>query len=180
MVMLTGFLAMSVMIGIDQGVASMKLPKDATAKDLGDGYVRVTTPDYTIDLPKGWEVGTETPWGQRKMAPSQGRGELGVMTAPPSRQGWDQIYQTSLYFILREERGLEATPYEMTKTKKGYEAAQFGVKDRSGFMKKRYVLIKHEEKGLMALSVSMPNKDSEKAWRKHFQRMVDSATFAGD
>ena len=158
------------------GSERMQVAPDATAVDLKDGYIRITTKDYEIDIPKEWRVEEETPWGARAMRPKQGRGELGVMTAPPSERSWDDLYRTSLYFILREERG-EATPYTLTKTKRGYEAAQFSVLDDKGFAKRRYVLIREKSPGLLALSVKVPNKEADAEWQKHFSRMVESATF---
>jgi hypothetical protein len=158
------------------GSERIQVAPDATAVDLKDGYVRVTTKDYEIDIPKAWSVEEETPWGARAMRPKQGRGELGVMTAPPSERSWDDLYRTSLFFILREERG-EATPYTLTKTKRGYEAAQFSVLDDKGFAKRRYVLIREKSQGLLALSVKVPSKEADAEWQKHFSRMVESATF---
>ncbi len=148
---------------------------DHSIVDLKDGYVRVETKTYSIEVPKGWKVTPETRWGQRKIAPTGG-GELGVMTAPPSRASWDDLYDTSLYFIMRESEGTP-TPYTVTKLKNGLEAATFAVKDERGFANRRYVLVKHPEKGLLALSVRIPGTDTEKEWAAHFDRMVASAKF---
>lgn len=156
--------------------AAQSAPADARLADLGDGYVRVETPVYSIDVPKGWLVSEETRWGQRKMRPEGGAGELGAMTAPPGRQSWEQLYRTSLYFIMREDGGT-ATPYTLTKTKQGYEAASFSVLDAEGFAARRFMLIRHETKGLLALSVRIPERAKEEDWARHFARMVDSAVF---
>ncbi|MCU0316608.1 MAG: hypothetical protein MUC92_08450 [Fimbriimonadaceae bacterium] len=158
--------------------ADQKSPSDAKVVDLKDGYVLVVSASYSIEVPKGWVVSEETRWGQRKAAPEEGRGELGVMTAPPGRQTWDQLYRTSLYFILREDDG-KATPYKVTKLENGLEAATFEVLNKEGFANRRYVLVRHPEKGLLALSVRIPGKDQEKEWQKHFERMVKSAKFLG-
>ncbi|MCA0360457.1 MAG: hypothetical protein LCH41_05330 [Armatimonadetes bacterium] len=151
-------------------------PRDAEFTDLGDGFIRVTAPTYMVDLPKGWKVSEETRWGARKMSPKEGEGEMGAMTAPPGRQSWDQLYRTSLYFIMREGEG-EATPYTLTKTAKGYEAATFSVVNNDGFADRRYVLIRSEKHGLLALNVRIPSKEEEKKWESNFRRMVDSAVF---
>ncbi|MCG9895883.1 MAG: hypothetical protein MH204_10460 [Fimbriimonadaceae bacterium] len=151
-------------------------PSDAKLVDLGDGFVRVEAPTYSIEVPKGWRVGRETPWGQRDAKPVGGEGKLGVMTAPPSRQSWDSLYRTSLYFILRERPG-KATPYKVTKREDGLEACTFSIIDDTGFAARRYVLLKHPEKGLLALSVQIPGRDAEAAWEKNFQRMVSTARF---
>lgn len=150
--------------------------KDYSVTALEDGYVRVETKTYTIEVPKGWKVSNETPWGARKAAPNGDKGELGVMTAPPGQQSWDQLYDTSLYFIMREEKGT-ATPYKIVKTKAGLEAAEFGVTDSKGFLSRRYLLVKDPAKGLLALSVRIPGSDVEKQWAKHFKRLVDTAKF---
>ncbi|MDI9637364.1 hypothetical protein QPK87_10590 [Kamptonema cortianum] len=152
-----------------------KDPADAKIVDLGDGYVRVEAKTYSIEVPQGWSVSPETRWGQRKISP-EGKGELGAMTAPPSQQSWDQLYQTALYFILRDGDG-KPTKYEIVKTKRGYQAAAFNILDESGFAKQRYMMIKHETKGLLALSVAIPDKKSEEVWAGHFKRMVDTAQF---
>ena len=158
---------------------SQEAPRDARTVDLGDGYARVESATYSVEVPKGWTVTEETRWGQRKMKPGQGGGELGVMTAGPTQASWDELYQTSLYFIMREGEG-DPTPYEVTKRKDGLEAATFAVLDGSGFAERRYVLIKHPERGLLALSVRVPNKDADAEWTRHFERMVASAKFKGD
>lgn len=155
------------------------LAQDYKTTDLGDGYVQMKTETYEIHIPKGWKVSPETFFGQRKASPEQGKGELGMMTAPPSRQNWDQLYKTALYYIMREADG-QASPYKLTKTKNGYEAATFEVIASNGFNSRRYVMIKHQTYGLLALSVTIPDKESDKQWTKHFSRMVDTARFLGD
>lgn len=106
-------------------------PSDAKITDLGDGYCRIHSPTYSVEVPKGWEVSSQTPWGQRTMHPKSKSGELGVMTAPPGRQTWDQLYQTSLYFIQRESKG-KPTPYRISKMPNGLEAASFELLDDAG------------------------------------------------
>ncbi len=149
---------------------------DTTTTDLKDGYSRVSTSSYTVEVPNGWEVSKETPWGARRIQPTKGKGELGIMTAPPGQQSWDQLYKTALYFIQREEKG-KATTYRITKTPRGLEAASFEVLDKAGFPSRRYVLIKDNTKGLLALSVKVPSREADKQWTKHFERLISSAKF---
>lgn len=154
-----------------------QLPKDAQMTDLGDGYSRLKTAAYSVDVPNGWEVTAETPWGQRKVQPTGQGGELGMMTAPPSQQSWDQLYRISLSFILREEDG-KPTPVRLTKSKAGLEIASFEVLDANAFPSRRYVLIRDAAKGLLALSVKVPNPEADAQWTKHFKRLVASAKIA--
>lgn len=150
---------------------------DAKITDLKDGYSRVVTSKYTIDVPNGWVVEKETPWGARSIQPDKkAKGELGVMTAPPGKQSWDQLYQTALYFIQREDKG-KATPYRLVKTPSGLQAASFEVLDNEGFASRRYVMVKDETKGLLALSVKVPSREADKQWTKHFERLIRSAKF---
>lgn len=153
-----------------------QFPKDAKITSLADGYSRVETSSYSIDLPTGWEVSEETRWGQRKANPKGNEGELGIMTAPPGKQTWEELYQTSLYFILRESKG-KPTPYRLGKTESGLETASFEVLDATGFAARRYILIRDKSGRLLALSVKVPSKDADKEWTKHFERMTRSAKF---
>jgi hypothetical protein len=157
-------------------LATNQMPNDSKVTDLKDGYSRVETPSYSIEIPNGWKVSEETRWGQRKMSPKDNAGEMGVMTAPPGRQSWEQLYDTALFFIMREEKG-KPTPFRLSKTKNGLEAASFEVLGSDGFPSRRYVMIKDESKGLLALSVKVPSKKADKVWTKHFERLIASATF---
>lgn len=150
--------------------------KDSSIIDLGDGYAKVTTASYSIDVPKGWDVSSQTPWGQRTARPAEGSGELGVKTAPPSSQTWDDLYHSSLSYILRESKAMP-TPYRVTKTKKGFEAAAFELLDADGFPSQRYVLIRDEARRLLTLSVKVPSREVDTLWTGHFERLVESAIF---
>lgn len=154
----------------------LQLPKDAKTTNLGDGYSRVETTSYVIELPTGWDVSEQTPWGQRKANPKGSDGELGVMTAPPGRQSWEQLYQTSLYFILREEEG-KPTPYRLGKTSSGLETASFEVLDDGGFAARRFILMRGKDGRLLALSVRVPSREADKEWTKHFNRLTRTARF---
>lgn len=158
-------------------LAAQSGPKDASITDLKDGYVRVKAATYSIEVPKDWKVSEKTRWGQRKMAPNASDGELGVMTAPPGEQTWDSLYRTSLFFIMRESPNDKASPYKLTTREDGLEAALFSVTNPEGFAYKRYVLLRDPQKGLLALSVRIPDRKAESAWEKHFDRLVKSAKF---
>jgi len=146
--------------------------------DLPDGYVRVATPAYSFEIPKGWVVGAQTAWGARDLKPATGNGSLGTMTAPPTKAGWDELYRTSLYFIQREGPG-KATPYKVERTKQGYEACSFSVIDKAGFASRRYTLLKDSSGRVLALSVKIPGKESAKALEPVFARFVSSARIRG-
>ncbi|MGE0000611.1 MAG: hypothetical protein AB7F50_11490 [Fimbriimonadaceae bacterium] len=156
--------------------ALSQFPGDAKVTNLGDGYSRVQTPSYVIEVPTGWDVSEETSWGQRNASPKGAEGELGVMTAPPGRQTWDQLYQTSLYFILRESNGTP-TPYRLGRTASGLETASFEVLDASGFAARRFLLVRGNDGRLLALSVRVPSQTANKEWSKHFERMSSTARF---
>lgn len=167
---------MNITIALVSGLLLAQLPKDAKVLKLADGYSRVETAEYSIEVPTGWEVSDQTPWGQRKAHPSNSSGELGVMTAPPGRQSWDQLYQTSLYFILRESKG-KPTPYRLGKTASGLETASFEVLNDAGFAARRYILIRGKDGRLLALSVKVPSRSADKEWSKHFERLAATAKF---
>jgi hypothetical protein len=154
---------------------SPAIAPDSKITDLKDGYVKVTTPQYTIELPKGWSVGNLTPWGARAFTPAGKEGEMGVMTGPGT-QTWDQIYKISLVFLQRDGKG-KPTPYKLSKTKKGVEACTFAMVDDTGFAFERFFMVKDAKKGLLALSVKVPSKSSDAEWTKHFDRLVTTATF---
>lgn len=101
---------------------------------------------------------------------------MGAMTAPPSGATWDQLYRTSLYFILREESGTP-TPYRLGQSPQGYASLSFEVEKQPGFSDRRYVLLKSKSGALLALSVKIPSKAEEREYRRTFDRMVESARF---
>lgn len=166
----------ALLVGLAALAATAFAQSDARVTDLGDGYVRVTAETYSIEVPKGWAVGRETRWGQRDAKPADGSGKLGVMTAGPSRASWDDLYRTSLYFIMREDEGT-ATKYTLSKTAEGLEAMSFSVLDKDGFAQRRYVLVKNTDGRVLALSVEIPSKAGEKKWASHFDRLVKTARF---
>jgi hypothetical protein len=154
-----------------------KSPPDAELVALEEGYMRLVTDSYSLDVPLGWDVSTETPWGARKMTPGNG-GELGVMTANAgSTPNWDRLYETSLYFIQREKQGRPTPPVIEKDEETGYETATFQILDEEGFAERRYVMILHPDGRLLALSVKIQEAENEESWTKHFKRMVSSAEF---
>jgi hypothetical protein len=154
-------------------LALVAAPKDATVTDLKDGFVRVETKAYILEMPKDWSVTRETPWGARDMTPKEGEGKMGVMTAPPTQASWDELYRTSLYFITRERKG-KPTAYRLGKAPQGYETMSFEVLDKDGWADRRYVILKKDDR-ILALNVNLASKKVEKAWMAHFQRMIDTA-----
>lgn len=159
-------------------LTAQSAPTDARLIDLKDGFTRVETRSYTIEVPTGWTVGLETNFGQRDIrSGSAGAGSLGVMTAGPTRASWDDLYQTSLWFIRRELRGT-ATPYQISKTDQGYEACSFSILDPESRPIARYVLLRSPDGRVLALSVKIPVADREKPLQAAFDRMVRTARFS--
>lgn len=137
-------------------------------------FVKVDTPRYSFEVPRGWNVGDETPWGARDILPEEGAGKLGAMTAGPSQASWEDLYRTSLYFILREEPG-QPTPFRLGETKQGYESMSFEVHNADDFANRRYTLVKDDRGYALALSVRIPSAQEEERYRLLFQHMVDTA-----
>lgn len=149
--------------------------RDVKITPLPRGFVRVEAKEYVVEVPKAWTVGEQTPWGARSISPGKdGETELGVMTAGVTSQSWDQLYQTSLYFILRQEKG-KATPYRLGKTKSGYESCSFEVANEKGFTKRKFVLLKSAKGAAIALSVTIGDPKEEQEISAHFGRMVQTA-----
>jgi hypothetical protein len=168
MVLITTALAM--------GMLNFFQTPDFTSTDLKDGFLRIETNAYVIEVPKGWSVQRETPWGAREI--TGGPGEFSAMTGRGAgKQGWDQLYRTSLFFVMRAEgnSGAKATPYKIVKTKQGYDAMSFSVVDKDGFAKSRYMILKAADDDILALSVKVPNAKAEKDLVKTFDRMVVTA-----
>ncbi len=144
---------------------------DVKTEDLGDGFVRITAPKYVVEIPKGWEVGRETSFGQREYMGADG--EMGTMTGSAKGSNWDRLYQTSLFFIRRSMKG-EPTPYKIVKAKQGYEAMTFNMMYEERPVA-RYVILMNDKEEILALSVKIPTKAKQKEMEKAFQRMVDTA-----
>jgi hypothetical protein len=138
------------------------------------GFTLVNTDKFSIQVPAGWSVGKETPWGARDITPKSGSGQMGAMTAGPTNDSWDALYKTSLYFIKLEEAGSE-TPYRTGKTKQGYDCMSFEVKNKDGFANRRYTLLKNAKGNVLALSIKIPTSEQERALKDMFQHMIDTA-----
>lgn len=148
---------------------------DFKVTPLTDGFVRVESKEYSVEVPKAWTVGNQTPWGARSITPGKGsETELGVMTAGVTKRSWDELYKTSLYFIMRQEQG-KATAYRLGKNKAGYESCSFEVLNAEGFAKRKFVLLKSEKGAAIALSVTISEPKDEKQINSYFTRMIDSA-----
>ena len=137
-------------------------------------YTFVDTSKYSFEIPKGWDLGDETPWGARDILPKQEAGKMGAMTAGPTKATWAELYKTSLYFIQREAKG-DPTPFRTGKTKLGYECMSFEVLNKDKFANRRYTLLKNSAGSALALSINIPSKTVEKKYLEMFQHMVDTA-----
>lgn len=140
--------------------------------DLKDGFVRVKTAKYSVEVPKGWEIGEETSFGQREIVSD--KGELGLMTGGKTRSSWEQLYQTSLYFIRRSSPGTP-TPFRLGKNKRGYETMSFEMIDAEKRPLSKYVIFKNKESEILALSVKIPSQKSVKDMDRAFERLLNSA-----
>lgn len=145
---------------------------EPTITDLKDGFIRVETKKYTVEVPKGWEVGEETSFGQREF--HSDKGELGTMTGSAKGATWDRLYNTSLYFIQRREKATP-TPYRLGKNKKGYETMSFEMIGKDNKPTSKYVILKNSKEEILALSVRIMQGKSEKELAQAFERLVNTA-----
>ena len=112
--------------------------KPACSKEKPIKYHKLETKNYTVELPEGWEAGEETSFGQREIHPPSQKAadsdvnagaSMSTMTGPGlGKQSWDQLYQTSLYFITRfgaSSKKMVATPYKLGKSAQGFEACSW-------------------------------------------------------
>lgn len=174
-----------ILIIIGLGVLLLGYSRPAHAMQNSDqqpvpakGFTLVNAAKYAIQVPTGWTVGTESPWGARDISPKTGPGKMGAMTAGPTKDSWDSLYKTSLFFIKREQAGSE-TQFRTGKTKQGYECISFEVKNRDGFASRRYTILKDPKGNALALSIKIPTPGQEKAFVAMFQHMVDTAMLKG-
>ena len=162
-----------------------KSGRGAKAKNIT--YRKIETKNYIVEVPEGWEVGQETPFGQREMRPAKAleleRGaSLSSMTGPGlGRQSWQQLYETSLYFITRYAPNgdkMKATPYKLGKSKQDFEACSWTMTDADGKPQQRHVILKHSNGNILAMSVKIPSaaaKESKDRLEAIFQHLVDTA-----
>jgi hypothetical protein len=121
------------------------------------------TAAFTLQVPSGWVVSEETPWGARDIRPEKS-GEMGgasmsSMTGPGlGRSSWDRLYDTSLYFITRGEKAgaLKASPYEVGRSPKGFEMCSWTMSDARGNTVQRHAILKHTNGNILALSAKTP------------------------
>jgi hypothetical protein len=156
------------------GASAQSDQTDVKLHNAANGAVTAETTKYAIQIPAGWTVGSETPWGARDITPKSGAGQMGAMTAGPTKATWEELYKTSMFFIKQEEPGTE-TPFRTGKTKQGYECMSFEVKNKDGFASRRYTLIRNSAGNVIALSIKIPSPDKEKQFAEMFRHMVDSA-----
>ncbi len=154
-----------------QGNSAQTPPKNRGSKMK---FVLVETPKYSMEIPADWTMGDETPWGATDIIPKVGQGKLGAMTAGPTQASWDELFETSMYFIRREEPGTP-TAIREGKTKLGYESASFEVINNKGFASRRYTLLRNGSGNVLALSIKIPSQAEEEAFIKIFRHMVDTA-----
>ena len=145
---------------------------DYEAIDLKDGFVRVNTKKYSVEIPKGWEVGEETGFGQREYVSK--KGEMSTMTGSAVNRTWDQLYQTSLFFVRRSGAG-EPTPYKLSKSAKGLDVMSFEMVNDKKQPVSKYVIFKNDKSEILALSVKIKDRSVEKDLEKAFERMVKTA-----
>jgi len=148
--------------------------EETRVSPLPHSFTVVETAKYTIEIPKGWSIGKETPWGARDITPESGAGQFGAMTAGPTKAGWNELYKTSLFFIKQEEPGTE-TPFRTGKTKLGYDCMAFEVKNKAGFFSRRFTLVRNAAGNVLALSIRIPSQEQEKSFVEMFKHMVDTA-----
>jgi hypothetical protein len=146
------------------------LGSDLKTTDLKDGFVRVETPKYVIEVPKGWEVGEETSFGQREI----NGGGMTTMTGGRTKATWDELYKTSLYFIRRGTKD-EPTPFRLGKNKKGYETMSFEMVNKDKQPSSKYVILKNAKAEILALSIKIKSPKSEKEMDKIFLRLISTA-----
>ena len=150
-------------------------------------YCKIETKNYLIQTPEGWEVGQETPFGQREIRPTKetkadAGASMSSMTGPGlGRQSWQQLYETSLYFITRyapNREKMKATPFTLGKSRQGFETCAWTMTDPDGLPLQRHVILKHSNGNILALSVKIPPaaaKESKEGLKTIFQHMVDTA-----
>lgn len=161
--------------------------KVAGAKMQDIQYRKTETKNYIMETPEGWEVGQETSFGQREIRPDKERGpdrgaSLSSMTGPGlGRQSWQQLYETSLYFITRyapNGEKMKATPYKLGKSRQDFETCSWTMTNVDGKPLQRHVILKHSNGNILALSVKIPSsaaKESMERLEAIFQHMVDTA-----
>ena len=161
--------------------------KGEATKKMTTLYRKIETKNYVVEMPENWEVGPETPFGQREIRPVKetkaDRGaSMSSMTGPGlGRQSWEQLYETSLYFITRyapNGQKMQATPFTLGQSRLGFESCAWTMTDPGGLPLQRHVILKHSNGNILALSVKIPPtaaKLSKERLEAIFQHIVDTA-----
>ena len=158
--------------------------KGEVTKKMTTSYRKIETKNYVIETPEGWEVGQETSFGQREIRPAKetkaDRGaSMSSMTGPGlGRQSWQQLYETSLYFITRyapNGEKMKATPFTLGKSQQGFETCAWTMTDSDGLPLQRHVILKHSNGNILALAVKIPPAAAKEGLNTIFQHMVDTA-----
>lgn len=161
--------------------------KGAVTKKMTIPYRKIETKNYQIETPEGWEVGQETSFGQREIRPAKETkadhdASMSSMTGPGlGRQSWQQLYETSLYFITRyppNGQKMQATPFKLGKSRQGFETCAWTMTDTEGLPLQRHVILKHSNGNILALSAKIPpsaTKESKERLEAIFQHMVATA-----
>ena len=149
-------------------------------------YHKMDTQSFVIEIPQGWTVSSETPWGSREIRPSDDAkvvkaASMSSMTGPGlGRQSWHRLYDTSLYFITRygRENKMKATPYTLGKSKRGFETCSWDMTHPDGTVIQRHVILRNANGNILALSVKVPadaTKEDRDQLHRMFQHLVDTA-----
>lgn len=203
------------------GVMSIGADEIKPAKSGGEvksvKYVRKDVGAYVLEVPEGWSVGEETPWGQReimsaeaiaklkeKSAALAGKGDaaqdtpttrmqnylaqmkavakfnsMSTMTAPGAHnEPWEQLYNTSLFFIMQQyKKGeVKAMPFKVTKAPQGYEACSWTVEEKDGGIRARHVVLRNSAGKILALSIKFATTKGNEADDAAFEHMVTTAS----
>lgn len=156
-------------------IATLKAPfAKADIVDLQDGFVRVVTDEYQIEIPHGWHVGGQTSFGQRTFKPSQEEiGFLEAMTGSADGETWEALYKTALFYIQKDTAGTP-TSYTLSHSAQGYEAISFSMMN-GDVPTAHYVIFKNTEEEILVLSVTVPDRASDTKLAPVFERLVSTA-----
>ncbi len=173
------FHALLILAACTSGNAARAAGKQPKAPHAAQ-WVTVHTSDYTLQLPPGWKIGPQTPFGQRTIAPSASAATqkqyMTAMTAPgPAASSWQQLYHTALFFITRQNPSLKPTPYRLWRSPQGMQACSWEMKNSKGQVCGLYTVLRDSSMHILALSVHIPDTASQKMLTKCFQHMVNTA-----